>query len=198
MSKINVFVDGENFFFKIEEVLKKKKLDKRNYNLSKINLGDFIKSSLEPLKNAQIFYYVAKINFCKETPKKSKELILFQRNLETSLEKQGVTFVVSGNVRAQKIIINGKSNIVFKEKGVDVKIAVDLVARSCDKKIDTAVLFSSDSDLQPAVSEAKSRGVKVVYLGFESNPNKGLMYTSNKTILIPDKEVISLVGLLKK
>lgn len=98
---------------------------------------------------------------------------------------------MSGNVRPQKIIVNRKSKIIFKEKGVDVKIAVDLVTAAYDKKVKTVILCSSDSDLQPAVREIKNRGVKVIYLGFEIGPNKGLlMYTTNRAILIRNSEVL--------
>jgi len=93
-------------------------------------------------------------------------------------------------VRPQEIRTDGKIKVIFKEKGVDVRIAVDLVANACDKSINTAILCSSDSDLQPAVKEVMSRKTEVVYLGFEINPNKGLSYTTNRTILIRNSEVI--------
>ena len=104
-----------------------------------------------------------------------------------NLIKYGFEFIIAGNVRAQKI--DGK--VVFREKGVDVKIAVDLVSLACDGKLDTAILCSSDSDLQPAIEEVRKRKVKVVYLGFETNPNKGLMYTTNKTILLRNLEIFN-------
>lgn len=90
-----------------------------------------------------------------------------------------------------------KSKIIFKEKGVDVKISVDLVIAACDKKLKTAIICSSDSDLQPVIKEIRDRGVEVIYLGFEINPNKGLMYTTDRTILIRDFEILeSFLGKL--
>ncbi len=84
--------------------------------------------------------------------------------------------------------------MIFREKGVDVKIAVDLVAFSADKIIKTAILCSSDSDLQPAVQEARKRGVKVIYLGFQFQPNKGLTYTTNGTVLFRNSEILKACG----
>ena len=49
---------------------------------------------------------------------------------------------------------------------------------------------SSDSDLQPAIKAVRERGVACMYLGFENQPNKGLSYTTNKTILIRNSEVL--------
>ena len=65
-----------------------------------------------------------------------------------------------------------------------------MVSVACDKRADEIILGSSDSDLQPAVSETRARGAKCVYLGFESRPNKGLSYTTNRTILIRNSEVL--------
>ena len=129
-----------------------------------------------------------------ETKRKSEQLIRLQRKLRNNLVKLGYEFIIAGNVRAQKV--NGK--IIFREKGVDVKIAVDMVSLACDKKLATAILCSSDSDLQPAISEVKNRNVEVVYLGFENNPNKGLTYTTNRTILLRNSEVLASLSQRKK
>lgn len=120
-----------------------------------------------------------------------------QRILKTNLEKQGIEFILAGNVRPQSVKVDGKSKIIFKEKGVDVRIAVDLVSLSCDKAIDIAILCSSDSDLQPAVAEARKRGIEVIYLGFETNLNKGLTYTTNRTVLFRNNEIAQVVPLVK-
>jgi uncharacterized LabA/DUF88 family protein len=125
--------------------------------------------------------------------KKSQELIQNQRVLKSKLEKQGFEFIISGNVRGQTIALNGKSKVVFREKGVDVKIAVDMVAEACDEKVERIILCSSDSDLQPAVTEVKKRGVEVIYLGFEMQPNKGLMYTTDRAILMRNAEILDAV-----
>lgn len=56
--------------------------------------------------------------------------------------------------------------------------------------MNSAILCSSDSDLQPAVAELRARKIEIVYVGFETNPNKGLSYTTNRTILLRNSEVI--------
>jgi len=61
---------------------------------------------------------------------------------------------------------------------------------ACDNLLDTAIIISSDSDLQPAISELNLKNVKSIYVGFESNPNKGLMYTTNRTILVRNSEIL--------
>ena len=136
-------------------------------------------------------FYFAKIKEHEDTKKKSKELIEEQRLLKTSLEKQKFQVVLSGRVRGQwEDGIFGKKILVFKEKGVDVRIAVDMVSWACDKKVKEIVLASSDSDLQPAINEVKKRLVTCVYLGFETQVNKGLSYNTHRTILIRNSEVL--------
>ena len=141
--------------------------------------------------NTFIFYF-AKLKEHPETKKKSRELIEKRRLLKTHLTKnqQGFEFIAVGRVRAQYEGRGIKKTLVFKEKGVDVKIAVDMVVDACDKKADSIIVASSDSDLQPAIKEIRRRRVEVIYLGFENDPNKGLTYTTNRTILIRNGEVL--------
>ena len=188
MPKCILVIDGENFLHKIEEVLKKESVEKNKVDFASINLSKLFKEPLKRFEISRKIFYGARLHIYPETKRKSGELIKFQRKLRNGLIQQGYEFVIAGNVRAQKV----NDKIVFREKGVDVKIAVDLVSLACDKKIGTAILCSSDSDLQPAVKELRERGVEVVYLGFETNPNKGLTYTTNRTILLRNSEIIEI------
>lgn len=187
MSKAILFIDGENFLHKVKEVLEK---EGKDTDLAEINLLGLIKNPLKGLKVIRKIFYSSRLHEHPGTPRKSKELIRLQRRLKTNLEKQGFEFILAGNVRAQEVTINGKTKTIFKEKGVDVKIAVDMVSLACDKVVDTAILCSSDSDLQPAVAELRKRSVEIIYLGFEINPNKGLTFTTNRTILFRNPEVL--------
>ena len=142
----------------------------------------------------QVFYF-ARLKEHANTKEKSKQLIEAQRLLKTALEKQGFEIVLSGRVRGQmEKNYRGKETLVFKEKGVDVKIAVDMIIAACDKKLEAAIIGSSDSDLQPAITELKMRNINRIYLGFEMMPNKGLTYTTNRTILIRNSEVLEFAS----
>lgn len=187
MNQCILFVDGENFLHKIREVLKMERANKNRIDLSKIKLEKLLAEPLKGFKIKRKIFYASRLHFHSETPDKSKELVKFQRSLRNSLANQGFEFVIAGNVRAQKI----GNKVVFREKGVDVKIAVDLVSFASRKILDCAILCSSDSDLQPAVAELRERKVEVVYLGFEASPNKGLSYTTNRTVLLRNSEVLA-------
>jgi uncharacterized LabA/DUF88 family protein len=195
--KTILFIDGENFIYKVEASIAASGLNKNALDITHINLSKLISLALTGYKIDEINYYSAKLQYYPPTAKKSLSLIKDQRMLKTNLEKQNVNFVIAGKVVPQPI--GGKSfSVVFHEKGVDVRIAVDLVALSCDKVMDTAILCSSDSDLLPAVKELRKRGITVVYVGFESYSNKALSYNCNKTILFRDSEIKQVVPLIQQ
>ena len=187
--KTILFIDGENFIHKLEDVIKERKLKFNNFDISTLHFDELFKKPLVDFNPDKKIFYAAKLHFYPETKNKSENLIKFQRKLRNTLIKQGFDFVIAGNVRGQKI--NGK--LIFKEKGVDVKIAVDMVFMACDGMVHTIVLCSSDSDLQPAIKEVRKRKAEVIYLGFELNPNKGLIATTNRTILFRNIEIADIV-----
>lgn len=186
MPQTILVIDGENFLHKIEEVLKARRLNKNNFDLARIGFTNLLEGSFQRLKIDKKAFYAARLHYYSGTKRQSERLIKFQRKLRNNLVHQGFEFIIAGNVRAQKV----GNKVVFREKGVDVRIAVDLVSLASDKKIKAVILCSSDSDLQPAVYELKRRGVKVIYLGFEVSPNKGLTYTTDKTVLFKNSDIL--------
>ncbi|MBU0576296.1 NYN domain-containing protein [Patescibacteria group bacterium] len=190
-TQIILYIDSENLKYYIRKIGLKhhKKITFESFNFEQL-----FSTALNGINVSIKRFYAAKLRFYPESPKKSQELIQRQRSLKANLEKQKFVFIKAGNVRGQKIKVNDKEKVVFHEKGVDVHIAVDMTTESCDGKVKTIILCSSDSDLQPAIYEAKKRNVEVIYLGLESQPNKGLIYTCDRAILIRDSEVLAAVG----
>ena len=185
-------MDWENFkkklsvVFKEEKILPKPKWHEYNF------LGLF-NHVLKGIKINETRFYAARLSIHPLTKKKSEELIKEQRLLKTALENQGFKFIYGGRVRDNIQTRKDKKFVIFREKGVDVRIAVDMTALAYRGELKTAILASSDSDLQPAVGELKMRKVERIYLGFEKEPNKGLTYTTNRTILIRNSEVLKFL-----
>ncbi|MEW5908122.1 MAG: NYN domain-containing protein [Patescibacteria group bacterium] len=179
-----LFIDGENFKGKAKEIFKEDgRLRPEWYTYDFRGLFDRV---LGRIKIDEKIFYFARLKEYPQTREKSKQLIEEQRLLKTHLEKQGFKVVFAGRVRRQN---DDKNLLIFKEKGVDVKIAVDMVIQACDGKLKEALICSSDSDLQPAITELTKREIKTIYIGFENKPNKGLTYTTDKTILIRNSEL---------
>lgn len=192
-----LLIDGENFKGKIKTVFKENNRDKVVWH--GYDFKGLLEKVLKGMKiNRKVFYF-ARIKEHEDSKEKSQQLIEEQRLLKTHLEKQGFEVTLSGRVRGQfEEDRNGRRVLVFKEKGVDVKIAVVMVSLACDKKVSGVILGSSDSDLQPAIQEVQQRKVDCVYLGFESQPNKGMTFTTNKTILIRNSEILEFEKIQQK
>lgn len=184
MEKAILLIDGENLRHYAEMVLRS--AGQKVVDINKLDLNGLFSQVLGKMELTRKVYYSAKLHEHKETIARSRVLVSRQRALKSKLEKQGFEFMISGHVRGQKV--DGK--VVFREKGVDVRIATDLLVAAYEQTTKIIVLCSSDSDLQPAIKEARRKDLKIVYLGFELNPNKGLAYTTDRTILIRNAEIL--------
>lgn len=182
-----LFIDGRNFLSKIESILN---IEGGNADLALYNFSGLLRKVITGINIDKKVFYISSLTVHENTKEKSEELIQKQRKLQNKLREQGFEIIVAGKVRGNLgRCPKGHDVLVFKEKGVDVRIAVDLITMACDKKLDTAIIASSDSDLQPAIRELANKKVERIYLGFENSPNKGLTYTTNRTILIRNSEV---------
>lgn len=119
----------------------------------------------------------------KEGDLKSKEAMSRQTSLFTILRAAKWEIKTSKlKTRKEEIVIDsrvleyqklqklGIKSITFerqREKGIDVKLATDLIVGAVDNKYDTAIVVSSDSDLIPAIDWVRFRmKKKVEYVGF--------------------------------
>ncbi len=124
---------------------------------------------------------------------KSPNWIIKTSKLRTRTEK----IKIDDRVADYKLILDkGITEIEYarsREKGIDVKIAVDLIAGALDNKYDTAIIVSSDADLAPAIDWVRKRfRKKIEYIGFSipytnlqtginesTKPTKTMIYNSD-------------------
>lgn len=114
-------------------------------------------------------YYIGQIKPIANN-KKSQALHRHQQMLFEKLKKAGF-YLVRGHIRQI-----GK---IFTEKGVDVRIGIDLVEGAYEDRYDRAILISSDGDLAPAVEMVTKKGKKVEIVGFEHKPSYSLIQKTN-------------------
>ena len=193
--KTIVFIDGRNFISGIESVLNPEKEKGKEVDFSIYNFAGLLDRVLAGISIDKKIFYIGRLAKHEKTKEKSVELIRKQRELKTHLEKQGLEVIYAGRVRGrEESCPKGHKFLTFKEKGVDVRIAVDMITLSHNQELKVAIIGSSDSDLQPAIKELKNQGIERIYLGFEISLNKGLTYTTNRTILIRNSEVAEFIG----
>ncbi len=56
-----------------------------------------------------------------------------------------------------------------EEKGIDTRIATDLISYAWEGAFDIAILVSADQDFVPAAENLQKRGIKVIQAGFPPN-----------------------------
>ena len=193
--KTILFIDGRNFIGKINSVFNPEKDKNKEIDFSIYNFSGLLDKVLTGISINKKIFYIGKLTKHDETKEKSVELIQKQRRLKTHLEEQGFEVIYAGRTRGYEgRCPKGHKFLIFKEKGVDVRMAVDMIRLAHIKELKTAIIGSSDSDLQPAIKELQNQRIERIYLGFEVSPNKGLTYTANRTILIRNSEITEFAG----
>lgn len=71
--------------------------------------------------------------------------------------------------KTEKCVHCGNDMRGTEEKGIDTRIATDLVSLAWEKAYDIAVLVSADQDFVPAAEYLQNKGIKVVHAGFPPN-----------------------------
>ena len=100
-------------------------------------------------------------------------------------------------LRDQNIIVHKgylmKNNDKYHEKGVDVKIATDLLVGAYENSYDDAIVISSDTDLIPAMQKAKELKKNVEYVGFGHQPSLALQTAATRSRLLLVEELEKFV-----
>ena len=183
-NKISILIDAGNFY---HLVLKKLGIQEGQFDFEKF--VTFLANGRAIADKGKRFY-VGTIRE-KIGDLKSKEAMARQTSLFAVLKKYHWEIKTSKlKVRDEEIIIDNRVEDYQKikklgihkikiqrlrEKGIDVKLATDLIVGAIDNQYDTAVIVSSDSDLIPAIDWVRIRTKKKIeYIGFsipdEHNP----------------------------
>jgi uncharacterized LabA/DUF88 family protein len=190
-----VYVDGQNFMYKAAEVLIAASKIKHKQDLHTISLRALCENLLKE-EDVEIRYYGTRLKNHRHTPEialKSKTMIDSQRRLRNSLAKQNIIFVDSGKLKVRDGDVCkkcGARELQFQEKGVDVKLAVDITLDSCKSDVKKIVVVSSDTDLMPAVLAARQLNKWVVYVGFSDKLTYALASEASETQIIRSAEII--------
>ncbi|MCX6713537.1 MAG: NYN domain-containing protein [Candidatus Vogelbacteria bacterium] len=179
-NRIIIFIDGNNFYYKLKDLTSG---GGEFLKLLDFDYQGFAKNLIKENTLVEIRYYIGAVKRQNGANKeKSEKLFANQQKLLAKLQQQNIP-VILGNL----IQHPDKS---FHEKGVDVRLAVEMIRFAREDKYDTAYLLSSDTDLVPAVEEVKSFKKQVVYVGVSNGQSFGLTKASNNTILLRGEDVI--------
>ncbi len=170
-NRVAVYIDGSNLFYKLREV---GIVNMTNFHYK--GFADWLGRS-RPVVSYR--YYVGVVR-AEMGNVKGQELRRNQQKLFSHLEKLG--FVIKrGEIM--------RSDGVYHEKGVDVKIAVDLLVGAYENMYDEAILVSSDTDLVPVIKKVRHLGKKVEYIGFSHKPSLALQRYATLSRLVIREEL---------
>lgn len=195
--KTIVYIDGQNFLYKITERVMASGMATNKQEISVVDIPHLL-AQLLPHEKLEIRYYgVDKIrqqqNYGVDIREKSIRFADNLRRLRSCLAKTGVSYRATGVLKVRdrdECKKCGATDYKFQEKGVDVGLAVDIVADSLKKQVDHIILVSSDTDLIPAIKIAKESGRQITYVGFSNQITKSLSSLADSTQVIRDNEVI--------
>lgn len=169
--KVAIYIDGSNFYNRLKEI---GILDGSEFDYQKF--ADYLSRGRDLISKR---YYVGIVRNI-DGSKKSEQLVSDQQKFLKGLENEGYV------IKRGKIIYSSGHT---REKGVDVKIAADLIIGAIDNIYDTAILVSSDTDLIPALNYIRYKNKAIEYVGFSHNPSFGLMKNSTKSILLLSEDL---------
>lgn len=138
MDRVIVFIDGSNFYYGLKE----------NLGFTNIDFYHFAQMLAGNRKYIRTYYYNVRLD-----AKEGESQYIAQQKFFTKLSF--TPYMVLKYGRLQKT----KSGHV--EKGIDIKIAVDMFKLAKDDIYDIAILVSSDGDFVPAVSVIQELGKSV-------------------------------------
>lgn len=161
-------IDGENFRHQITEVLYRRKMMHEGFQLH-FDFAGFCQELLGP--EVEVYYYTTEIipphfSVPQKLAERLHEIEIADRRWLKQLEEQGVHVVKAGKLRVKHSIPCphcGQVTQQLHEKGVDVRVAAEIVLHSMDEGKALA-LGSSDTDLIPAIEAAKKLGAKITYV----------------------------------
>ncbi len=169
MSKNLVIIDGSNFYHRAKKIAPQVHLTNFNYR----KLAELITAS----QDNDIEYCVGEI--------KPQKLDDGGKGAQMYSGQQALFY----NLQLQKVVIKKgfmlKTKGVYHEKGVDVRIATDIIRGALKNEYDTCYVISSDSDILPAIEDAMEAGKTLVYVAFEgSMVSKALAINCSSTKFI--------------
>ena len=166
--KVAVYIDGNNFY---------KYLKDKEINFSKgvkFYFNQFVDFLVKDRECISKRYYVGIARNLDNT-EKSRQIVEGQQKFLSEIEKDG--FIIK---RGRVMYDKGR----IREKGTDVKIAVDMIIGAIENKYNTVILVSSDTDLIPAIKYIKYKGKKLEYVGFSHVSSLGIQKYANLSILL--------------
>lgn len=164
VERVAIFIDGSNFYHS----LKRLKL------VDRINFRKFINELLRGRELANVFFYIAPLDF-EFNPKKYWKHQKFLNSLRNIPKFKVVLCTL-------KKLKNNNGSFDFVIKGDDVCLANDFIVGAYEDLYDTAIIVSGDEDFVPIIKTAQKLKKKIGNAYFKSSSSETLRQVCNFSI----------------
>lgn len=169
-----ILIDGSNFYFKLKDL--------KLHNLLDFNFSKFAKFLARSSKIVGLNYYIGRVR--QDGTPQADKMLANQQKLFANLKKHNFQYILG------YLLKNGGA---YHEKGVDVHIAVDMLVATYEDKADRIILVSSDTDLEPAIEKAKTKGKIVEYVGFSHKASVAMVRFCSESTLLKKEDLTPFV-----
>ena len=187
-----VFVDGENFRQNLTKELMRKHLIKNQDTMYKYDVVGLMQEALKT-DDVEVRYYASEVRMPKDyepDPEIVEQMQKIERKAKRwtlMLEEQNVKYIRAGNLKpkmARPCRHCGKQEEIIQEKGVDVRLALDIFEQCLEPDCDEIAVMSSDVDLCPVYQKAHRHWTKVRYVCFADRMNRAVNSSCYRTMTI--------------
>lgn len=171
-----IFIDGNNFYNGVKKLINDNSISLLQFNY--VKFGDFL---CKDNTCVEIRYYIGAVSRCGDS--KSESMYANQQRLIALLQRYNIPVILGTIIK--------HPDKTFHEKGVDVRIAVEMIRLARTDKYDKAILISSDTDLVPAVEEVHSLEKQILYIGFPHNQSFGLTKAADDLLILRKDDLLN-------
>jgi uncharacterized LabA/DUF88 family protein len=177
MKRVAVFIDGSNFYNGLRDNIGRMDVDFHRFGrkLSEMAEGELLR----------IYYYNARVDpdFDPDNYEKQQRFITHLAHTPHLTLRLGK--LVYYQVRGEE---SGRKHYAV-EKGLDVKLAIDLVRLAVNRACEVAVIVSGDKDLAEVVEYGKEMGLEVISAFFPRGLSESLATRADKVFYLNEESL---------
>ncbi len=205
MEEIILFIDGNNWYYNSKKIIKPAHIDfkklanficnKYNFKIKQIRYYN----SIPDIRDSELNYY-NHMKFLNDLEKRGIKVFTrkLQKNSTKEIVKEKKEIIDSLDLCPTcKPIVKQNcndciGNVKKKEKGIDIKIAVDIV-RKCiiENECDKCILITGDADFIPALQVVKDSGKEVITSSVINGYSRGLRDGRFRYFILNRKDIIN-------
>ena len=169
--RVMVFIDGSNIYFRLRDNLQLR----GSHQPNDLDYGKFVSKLADGRRLVRCYYYAARLDQTRE-PDRYKSQQSFYNKLEDIPRFE----LRLGQLRYPPNFPAAPSY----EKGVDIRLATDMLVHAFQDHYDVAILVSSDTDFVDVVQGVKNAGKNVEVVLFSPQGSTALRTVADEVVEI--------------